>query len=154
MMITDAAAAVLEIAGAAIQRIWPDPQKQAEEQRRLAALAQKGDLAGLKAEVQILLAQIQVNKIEARSKSMFVAGWRPFIGWCGGVALAYQFVAYPLLLWCWQIATAFAIIPDGLSAPPVLDSGALWTVVAGMLGIGGMRSYDKRQGTQTDNIRG
>lgn len=97
--------------------------------------------------------QLAINKAEAKHKSVFVAGWRPFIGWVGGAALAYQFLLYPLLLWSWSFLQAKGIVPTGLDAPPVLNTGALLTVVTGMLGIGGMRSYDKSKGTQTDKIK-
>lgn len=97
--------------------------------------------------------QLSINKAEAKHKSIFVAGWRPFIGWIGGLALAYQFIAYPLATWLWTFLQAQGIVPPDLSAPPVLNTSALLTVVTGMLGIGGMRSYDKRKGTQTDSIK-
>jgi len=99
-----------------------------------------------------LQGQLAINKAEAKHKSIFVAGWRPFIGWVGGAALAYQFLLYPLLCWGWSFLQAKGIVPVGLEAPPVLNTGALLTVVTGMLGIGGMRSYDKSKGTQTDKI--
>jgi len=99
-----------------------------------------------------LQGQLAINKAEARHKSIFVAGWRPFVGWIGGAALAYQFLLYPLLVWCWTFLQAKGIVPATLPAPPVLNTGALLTVVTGMLGIGGMRSYDKSKGTQTDKI--
>jgi hypothetical protein len=137
----------------AIEKIWPDPTKRAEEMRKLEELKQKGDLAQLNAHVQLMLAQINVNAQEAKHKSVFVAGWRPFIGWVGGIALAYQFVLYPLLLWVWSILEVKAIIPKGIVPPPVMDSGALWTIITGMLGIAGMRSYDKGKGTSKDSLR-
>ena len=66
------------------------------EERKLdleaAKIAQAGDLA-----------QIEVNKVEAVSSSIFVAGWRPAIGWVGVAAMAYQFLAYPLLIWVWAL---------------------------------------------------
>lgn len=96
--------------------------------------------------------QLAINTEEAKHKSMFVAGWRPFIGWIGGMALGYQFLLYPILVWCWSFLQAQGIIPTELDAPPVLNTGALLTVVTGMLGIGGMRSFDKLKGVQTDYI--
>jgi hypothetical protein len=140
--------AILSIGEAAIQRIWPDPVKQAEEQRKLAQLAQEGDLARLQAHVQLLVGQLEINKQEAQHKSLFVAGWRPWIGWVGGIALAYQFVLYPLLLWVWAI-----LAPVGMEAPAALDTSALWPLLTGMLGIGGLRSFDKMKGTQTDRLK-
>lgn len=88
------------------------------------------------------IAQAEVNKEEARSGSLFVAGWRPAIGWVGALALFYQFVLYPILLW----------IP-GIKEPPApLDYTMLYTLITGMLGIAGMRSYDKLKNTDTQRI--
>ena len=66
------------------------------------------------------------------------------IGWIGAAAMGYQFIVYPLLIWIWATLQAQAIVPDGLSPPPVMDSSALFTIVTGMLGVAGMRSYDKK----------
>lgn len=132
-----------------IQRIWPDPAQQAEQMLKLAELEQRGDLAELQAYMQSMTGQLEINKAEAQHKSVFVAGWRPFIGWCGGIALAYQFCLYPMLIWGWAIWG-----PDGIEPPPVMDTGALFSLVTGMLGIGAMRSHDKAKGVHTDSIRG
>ena len=105
-------------------------------------------------DADLLKGQMNVNAVEAAHKSVFVAGWRPAIGWIGAVALAYQFVLYPLLGWVWLLLQANSIIPADLTVPPVLPSDALISIVLGMLGIGGMRSFDKRAGTQTDSISG
>ena len=88
------------------------------------------------------IAQAEVNKEEARSGSLFVAGWRPAIGWVGAIALFYQFVLYPLLLW----------IPGIKNPPEPLDYTMLYTLITGMLGIAGMRSYDKLKKTDTRKI--
>jgi len=139
-----------------IERIWPDPAKQQEEIRKLAKLHQEGDIARMNAEVQLLVAQMKINEKEAAHKSIFVAGWRPFVGWVCGFALAYQFILYPLLLWIWAAFSPTFIDAAGLrqaiSPPPILDLGALFTLLLGMLGIGAMRSYDKKQGTGTNSI--
>ncbi|WP_300456606.1 3TM-type holin [Desulfobacula sp.] len=97
--------------------------------------------------------QMEVNKAEAGHKSIFVAGWRPAVGWIGAVSLAYQFILYPLLLWFWSFGQAKKWIPITLNPPPMLDTGALLMVVTGMLGIGGMRSFDKVKGVNTDMIK-
>lgn len=151
-MAFDPLSAAFELGTSLIKRIWPDPEKQAEEVRKLAELKQKGDSEALNAQVQLMLGQIEINKAEAQSKSIFVAGWRPFIGWIGGTAMAYQFVIYPLLIWAWRIAQVKGSIPADISPPPVLETGALFSIVTGMLGIGAMRSIDKRNKVQTDRI--
>lgn len=92
------------------------------------------------------LAQIEVNKVEAASSSVFVAGWRPAIGWIGAAALAYQFLAYPLFLWVWTYLQGTGWIPKDLSPPPVLKADELWVILSGILGIAGMRSFEKTKG--------
>lgn len=149
----DPLSAAFDLGKSAIERIWPDPIRRAEELRKLEELKQNGDLAQLNAHVQLMVGQLEVNKEEAKHKSIFVAGWRPMIGWVGGLSLAYAGLVYPLLLWVWALLEALGKIPQGMSAPPLIEAGALGTIVTGMLGIGTMRSYDKKQRTQTDSIR-
>lgn len=90
--------------------------------------------------------QLDVNRAEAASSSLFVAGWRPAIGWIGAIALGYQFLAYPLLVWIWALLQARAWVPAGLQPPPMLDTEALWVVLSGMLGIAGLRTAEKVKG--------
>lgn len=149
----DPLTAIFELGKSAIDKIWPDPIKRAEELRKLEEMKHKGDLAALDAHVKLMMGQISINVEEAKSKSVFVAGWRPFIGWVGGAAMAYQFVLYPLLIWIWAIAEVKGLVPPGIQPPPVLATGALFSIVTGMLGIGTMRSLDKRNKVQTDSIR-
>lgn len=153
-MAFDPLSAVFELGKSAIERIWPDPIKRAEEFRKLEALKQSGDLAQLDAHVKLMLAQLNVNAAEATHKSIFVAGWRPFIGWVGGAAMAYQFVLYPLLVWVWAILQVKEIVPKELAPPPIIETGALFSIVTAMLGIGGMRSFDKAKGVDTKKIKG
>ncbi len=113
----------------------------------------KLDLESQKIDASLSVGQMEVNKAEAQHKSIFVAGWRPFIGWIGGLAMAYQFLLYPLMTWGWTFMQAKKWVPDDLAPPPVFDSGQLFVVITGMLGIGGMRSFDKMKKTQTDRIK-
>ena len=92
------------------------------------------------------LAQIGVNQAEATHSSIFVAGWRPAIGWIGAAAMAYQFLLYPMLLWGWTWMQNLGWIPAGLQPPPVLDADQLWVILSGILGIAGMRSFEKTKG--------
>ena len=117
-------------------------------------------------DVSLMQGQIETNKTEAQHKSVFVAGWRPFIGWVGGFALAYQFLFYPILTWAWAMLQAYGAIPCHLpgvvdissmqgcsfSPPPQFDVGPLFAIVTGMLGIGGMRSFDKLMKTDTKKV--
>lgn len=90
--------------------------------------------------MQPSLVQTELNKIEAAHRSVFVAGWRPFIGWVCGLALLYNFVARDLLAWI--------ILNTGLQAsmPPDLAMQELLTVLLGMLGLGAFRTAEKMTG--------
>jgi|TARA_R110000824_G_scaffold119784_6_gene274110 hypothetical protein len=89
---------------------------------------------------QALLAQLEINKAEAASGSLFKGGWRPFVGWVCGIAFAYHFVLQPLLIF---ILSVFKIsLPD----LPEFDMSTLLTTLGGLLGIGGLRSYEKTKG--------
>ena len=103
-----------------------------------------------KAEAQIVTAmtglvqgQLDINKEEAKHGSLFVAGWRPAVGWICGISLGWNFIVHPMLLW---IAFILPDIPIDLSTAPQLDTGELMTVLLGMLGLGGLRTYEKRVG--------
>lgn len=104
------------------------------------------ELEGRKLDQAIDLAQIGVNSTEAQHTSVFVAGWRPAIGWVGAAAMAYQFLLYPLLTWGWALAQANGYLPAGMQPPPMLDADALWVILSGILGIAGMRSFEKTKG--------
>lgn len=104
------------------------------------------ELENRKLDQAIDLAQIEVNKVEAASSSVFVAGWRPAIGWIGAAAMAYQFLLYPVLLWGWAYMQGTGWIPKELVPPPVLDADQLWVILSGILGIAGMRSFEKSKG--------
>ena len=80
-----------------------------------------------------------------------MAGWRPAIGWICGAALAWQFVLSPILTYLIGICVAFGWIPK-LPPLPVLDTSALYTVLLGMLGLGGMRTYEKINGVSRDTL--
>ena len=151
-MSLDPLTAAFDLGKIAIEKLWPDPAKRAYEMRKLEELKQKGDLASLNASVKLMLAQIDVNKQEAKSKSLFVAGGRPFIIWVGGFSLAYAGLIYPLLLWVWRSLQALGYIPVDAEPPPYVESATLGAIVTGLLGLGGMRSYDKKNGVQTDRL--
>ena len=89
---------------------------------------------------QALLAQLEINKAEAASGSLFKGGWRPFVGWVCGIAFAYHFVLQPLLI--------FVLIVFNVNIPdlPEFDMSTLLTTLGGLLGIGGLRTYEKKSG--------
>ena len=104
------------------------------------------EIENRKLDQAIDIAQIQVNKEEAKSASLFVSGWRPAVGWIGAAALAYQFLAYPLLGWGWKWLQAMNYVPAEMSPPPLLDAEQLWVMLSGILGIAGMRTFEKQKG--------
>ena len=142
----DPLSAAFELGKSAIERIWPDPTEQARELTKLTELKQKGDLAQLNAHVQLMLAQIAVNLESAKNPSLFVSGARPFIIWVGGFSMAWSGLFHPLLVWVW----AFAEMTG--EAPPMIESTILGSVVTGLLGVAGMRSYDKTKGNSKDSL--
>jgi len=114
------------ITGEAIE----DPIRNAEVALKLKQLEQA-----------ISLGQVEVNKVEAQSKNIFVAGWRPFIGWVGGTALAYTYIVAPTAVWIAEL--------NGITANlPTIDIGVLFNLILAMLGFGGLRTYEKIKGVQ------
>jgi len=89
------------------------------------------------------MAQLEVNKVEAAHKNMFVAGWRPFVGWCCASALAYHFILQPILVFVLSLSGYQVALPE-------FDMNSLMTVLLGMLGLGGMRSLEKINGVARD----
>jgi len=81
--------------------------------------------------------QLAINKEEAKSGNIFIAGWRPFIGWACGVALVWHFIAAPFIIFF------AALFGATLPALPEFDMGSLMTVLMGMLGLGGLRTFEK-----------
>ena len=129
-----------------IEKIWPDPVKQSEEIRKLEELHQQGDLATLNAEVQLLIGQININIAEAGHKSIFVAGWRPFVGWVCGFGLLYASVVEPIMRF-------IAKLSDYTGTFPVLDTTITMQVLLGMLGLGLMRTKEKEKGVHKDSLK-
>lgn len=101
---------------------------------------------------ELLTGQMEINKEEAKHKSVFVAGWRPAIGWVAAISLFYVFFLHGLILWGWQLAIAKGWIDTAIEPPPLIDGTVLISLVSAMLGIGAMRSYDKKQGVSTESI--
>ena len=119
--------ALLGIGGKLIDKLIPDPAARDAARLELLKLQQSGELAAM-------LAQTEINKVEAASASVFVAGWRPAIGWVCALAMGYQYLARPFLV-AYHPALAF----------PGLDDN-LWQLLAGMLGLGGLRTFEKING--------
>jgi hypothetical protein len=94
---------------------------------------------------QEMLAQSATNTEEAKHRSIFVAGWRPFIGWVSGAGVAWTFILGPVAEWVSRLAGWQGMMP-------VIDASQLMTLVLAMLGVAGLRSYDKKNGTSDDTL--
>jgi hypothetical protein len=123
---------LVEPISALLDKLIPDPDAREKARAELRSMDLKAFEMALAADT----AQASVNAAEAASPSLFVAGWRPFIGWVCGVAFAYHYVAQPFL--------AFLMAASGRAVPlPVFDMEAMTTLLIGMLGLGGLRTYEK-----------
>ena len=125
--------ALMPVIGTVLDRVIPD--EAAKDKAKLEMQAAIMDAAN-----KGMLAQIDVNKVEAAHRSIFVAGWRPFVGWTCGAALCWHFVFQDLILF----ASAWAGHP--MAALPELYTDTLLTVLLSMLGLGGLRSFEKVRG--------
>jgi len=124
-MSLDPLTAGVDLATTVINKIWPD--KSAAEAAQLAAA------------VALVQSQMDVNKAEAASPNAFTSGWRPAIGWVCGLALLFQYILRPMLMWFGVIA--------GHQWPPLpgIDDN-LWQLMLGLLGLGGLRTFEKTKG--------
>jgi len=133
---------IIEGVGKVADSLYTTDKERAEmalEERKLSLEEKKIDQA-------TDLAQVDINKIEAASTSVFVAGWRPAVGWVGVLGLSYQFLGYPMMQWIWAFGQGVDLIPKGLSPPPDLQTDQLMVLLSGLLGFGGMRSFEKSKG--------
>ena len=117
-----------------LERILPDEKTREEAKLKALEMAQNGELAQLEAGVKLALGQVEINKVEA-GQDNFRGGWRPFCGWICGVGLGYNFIAQPLLSW--------ASATHNWSVPPSIDVDQLMVLLGGMLGLGGLRTYER-----------
>ena len=122
---------IFEIGKTILDRFVPDPEKKAAAEMELLKMAADGEL-------KQVIAQLEINAREATHPSIFVAGWRPFFGWAGGVGFIYSVMLQPMMAWYSSI--------KGWPLPPVLNIDLLWVVITGMLGIGGLRTFEKSRG--------
>jgi hypothetical protein len=132
----DPITAILSVGNSLIDRLIPDKTAAAAAKAQLVQMQIQGDLEAMKG-------QLAADTAEAANQSVFVAGWRPFVGWVCGLAFAYALILQPFIL---LSITAFHVQIDR-SQIPTLDLSTMMPILIGMLGLGAMRSYDKTQGT-------
>lgn len=121
--------AFIPLIGQVLDKVFPDTTKAEEAKAKLLELSLSG-------EFQQMVGQLEINKAEAQNPNVFVSGWRPFIGWMCGIGLFYSFLGYPILQW-----VAVTMKPGFI--PPILVTDNLMELVLAMLGLGGLRTFEK-----------
>jgi hypothetical protein len=124
---------LIPVLGQLLDKVLPDTEAANKAKADLISMQAKGEL-------DALLGQLEINKEEAKSSSVFVAGWRPACGWVCGIALAYSAIVEPVLRFGATVWFGYA------GAFPVIDTNLTLQILGGMLGIAGMRSWDKKNG--------
>jgi hypothetical protein len=125
-------APVLEIGKTLLDRWFPDPAEKSKAEAEMLQMLQEQDL-------KKVIAQLEVNAAEAASPHLFVAGWRPFVGWCCGAGFLWATIGQPVISW--------VAVAKGWPAPPAIDTEVLMYVLGGMLGLGTLRTFEKTKGT-------
>ena len=128
----DPVSVLLDIGGKVIDRIWPDPAQAAAAKFELFKLQQSGDL-------EQMAGQMKINVEEAKSSSLLVAGWRPFIGWVCGVACAWNWLGL-------SIAKMIAELCGHQITLSPADVSEMMPILMGMLGLGTLRTFEKVKG--------
>ena len=124
---------LIQPVGDILDKVIPDQDLKRKLSHEIATMSEKHAQ-------QALLAQLEINKAEAASGSLFKGGWRPAVGWICAIAFAYHFVLQPLII--------FVVAVVGVDIPnlPEFQMNTLLTVLGGLLGIGGLRTYEKQKG--------
>ena len=131
--------ALIPILGTVLDKILPDTKAAAEAKIKVMEMAQQGELAVLAADTDLAKGQLEINKVEAASSSLFIGGWRPAVGWVCAAAFAWNFIGLPIAMF---IA---AYMGKSLQLAPA-DMGEMLPVLLGMLGLGSLRSFEKSKG--------
>lgn len=124
---------ILQIGKTLLDRFGPeDKTERARLEGEFLKMAADGEL-------KQVIAQLEINAREAAHPSIWVSGWRPFFGWSSGLGFVYATILQPLLTWLSTV--------KGFPPPPSLNLDLMWVVITGLLGIGGLRSFDKAKRT-------
>lgn len=138
--ITEAITTASSLIKDGIDKIWPNPTDEAAAKVSLIKANTEAALAQVQVSVDLAKQQTDIDKVEAASSSVFVAGWRPFIGWVGGAGFAYATVLEPM-------ARFIASMCHYTGTFPVIDTTITMQMLTGLLGFGALRSFDKAKGT-------
>lgn len=128
--------ALIPMLGNVFDRLFPDPAAAADAKVKVMEMAQRGELAYLDADLKMATGQMEVNKAEAQHQSIFVAGWRPAIGWVCAAAFAFKFVVGPTAAVLMAVAGHPIVLPE-------FDFSEMSTILLGMLGLGTLRTVEK-----------
>ena len=128
-----------------------------DEERRAADLEElrirnEMRMAELEADTRMAESIQRVNEAEANHASIFVAGWRPAVGWIAALALGFNFILQPLMVWGWSLLQGAGIMPASMPPPDALDISDLIMLLAGMLGMGTLRTVEKMKGVARDRM--
>jgi len=132
MMAFDPVTAAIGVVGQVIDRVWPDPTQANAAKLQLMQLQMSGELTQL-------TGQMDINKAEAANPSVFVSGWRPFVGWVCGAACAWNWLGLPIA----KFAMTVAGHPVNISPA---DISEMMPILMGLLGLGGLRTFEKLNG--------
>ena len=131
---------MLDLLGKLVEPVSNVLDKVVEDKDQKARLAHEIATMAERHAQELAKGQIEINKEEAKSRNIFIAGWRPFVGWTCGLALFWHFLGLPVTLF---ITGWFSLQHPPL---PEFDMQSLMTVLLGMLGLGGMRTFEKFKG--------
>ncbi len=129
---------ILKGAGSIIDKFHMSP----EDKAKLQLALQEHEYKVLKTITDEAKMQIEVNKTEAQHKSIFVSGWRPFVGWACGVGFAYAVMGRDMFNWLLATIGVFYELPV-MPVLPTPDTGSIVNLLMGMLGMAGLRTYEK-----------
>ena len=131
---------LFDLGAKVIDRVWPDPATRDAAKLELFKAQQAGEFKEMDQQFALMQAQVGVNTVEAGSTRLFVSGWRPFVGWVCGASLAYVGLVDPL-------ARFLATVIYHYAGPfPAIDTTVTLQVLLGLLGLGGLRSFEKLKG--------
>src|SRR5579864_5639036 len=127
-----------------VNKLIPDPVAKAQAQLQILQLQQNSTFKEIDAQLQSAAQQTDTDKVEAANTSLFVAGWRPFIGWICGTGLGWNYIGISVL----------SFVTSAVGHPIVVakaDLSEMMPLLIGMLGLGGMRTFEKINGVNSGN---